>query len=90
MSLGKLTRQQVAIIGSILIVIVIAGVYFGLIRKQIEDYAAAQSKYNSNHEIAVTRPAAEADRAKANQEGRRCRGYSGCRRSWRSSRAMPR
>lgn len=67
-ALSKITRQQVAIIGSILTVLVAAGIYFFLISPLMERYRLADDKYNAQKAIADTRPQAEQERDQARRE----------------------
>jgi hypothetical protein len=64
----RITRQQVAIIGSVLIVLVAGSLFYFLILPLSEREAAAQQKYETQHAIAVQRPQAEEDLRKAKQE----------------------
>lgn len=66
--MGKLTRQHVIIIGSVLTVAVAVAVFFLLIRPKMDEMAVAQAKYDSNKAIADTKPLKEADLVKAKQE----------------------
>lgn len=65
---SRITRGQIAIIGSVLIVIVAAGIFFGLIRPLFARMTAANAKYDTQKAIADQRAAAEEDQRKAEQE----------------------
>ena len=69
-ALAKITRQQVAIIGVVLIAVVVAGVYFGLISPLLERQRAADAKFDTNKQKADTRPQAEARKRAAEEEVR--------------------
>jgi Tfp pilus assembly protein PilO len=67
-ALAKITQMQVYIIAAVLVALVGAGIWFGLIKPQQEALEAAQARYDAANAIAITRPQAEADQKKANQE----------------------
>lgn len=66
--MNRITRQQVAIIGSVLIVLVAGGLFYFLIRPLMERENTANQKYDAQHRIAVGRGAAEQDLIRARQE----------------------
>ena len=65
---SRLTIQQIAIIGSVLIVLVVVGIFFGLIRPLQERKTAADAKFSSNQTNALRRPEVEDAKRKAQQE----------------------
>jgi Tfp pilus assembly protein PilO len=67
-ALSRLTRQQIAIIGSVLIVLTTALLFFFLIRPLRERLAAANDKYNTRQAVADTRGEKEKALEQARQE----------------------
>ncbi|MES2460210.1 MAG: hypothetical protein V4671_06485 [Armatimonadota bacterium] len=67
-ALAKITQMQVYIIAAVLVALVGAGIWFGLIKPKQEALDAAQQRYDAANAVAITRPQAEADQKKANQE----------------------
>ncbi len=67
-ALSRLTRPQVAIIGSVLIVLTAAIMFFFLIRPLTQRLAAANQKYDAQKQIADTRLEKERAREEARRE----------------------
>lgn len=66
--MSKITRQQVAIIGSVLILVVLIVAYFAVWQPLKERQDAAQTTYDQQHAIVLTEPELKAKLAKANAD----------------------
>lgn len=67
-ALAKITQMQVYIIAAVLVALVGAGIWFGLIKPKQEALDAAQARYDAANAVAITRPQAESAQKEANQK----------------------